>query len=57
MEDKIKTHRDLDVLRESIELAKLVYLMTAKFPKEELHGITQQIRQSAVSMNAKQTSG
>lgn len=57
MEDKIKTHRDLDVLRESIELAKLVYLMTAKFPKEELYGITQQIRQSAVSMNAKQTSG
>lgn len=50
MVDKIKTHKDLDVWKESLELARLVYLMTSKFPKEELYGITQQIRRSAVSI-------
>lgn len=50
MVDKIKTHKDLDVWKESLELARLVYLMTLKFPKEELYGITQQIRRSAVSI-------
>lgn len=52
MVDKIKTHKDLDVWKESIELARLVYLMTSKFPKEELYGITQQIRRSAVSISS-----
>jgi four helix bundle protein len=50
MVDKIKTHKDLDVWKESLELARLVYLMTSKFPKEELYGITQQIRRSVVSI-------
>jgi len=31
-------------------LAKTVYLATRKFPKEELYGITSQIRQSALSV-------
>lgn len=52
MVDKIKTHKDLDVWKESIELARLVYLITSKFPKEELYGITQQIRRSAVSISS-----
>lgn len=52
MVDKIKTHKDMDVWKESIELARLVYLITSKFPKEELYGITQQIRRSAVSISS-----
>jgi len=31
-------------------LAKLVYTVTAKFPKEELYGITSQLRRCAVSV-------
>jgi four helix bundle protein len=50
MVDKIKTHKDLDVWKEAMELARLVYLITSKFPKEELYGLTQQIRRSAVSI-------
>lgn len=48
--NKIKTHKDLDVWKEAMELARLVYLITSKFPKEELYGLTQQIRRSAVSI-------
>jgi four helix bundle protein len=44
------THKDLDVWKAAMELAKLVYLITSKFPKEELYGLTQQIRRSAVSI-------
>jgi four helix bundle protein len=50
MMNKIKTHKDLDVWKEAMELARLVYLITSKFPKEELYGLTQQIRRSAVSV-------
>jgi len=48
--NKIMTHKDLDVWKAAMELAKLVYLITSKFPKEELYGLTQQIRRSAVSI-------
>jgi four helix bundle protein len=44
------THKDLDVWKAAMEIAKLVYLITSKFPKEELYGLTQQIRRSAVSI-------
>lgn len=50
MVDKIKTHKDLDVWKEAMELARLVYLITSKIPKEEVYGLTQQIRRLAVSI-------
>ncbi|MFW6308182.1 MAG: four helix bundle protein, partial [Campylobacterales bacterium] len=34
----------------SMELAKQVYLKTKNFPKEELYGLTSQIRRCAVSI-------
>ena len=43
-------HKDLDVWKESMVLAKEVYILTNSFPKEELYGITSQIRRSAVSI-------
>jgi len=46
----LKTHKDLDVWRESIELVKEVYKVTAEFPKEELYNLTSQIRRCAVSI-------
>ena len=43
-------HKDLDVWKESVLFAKEVYLLTNSFPKEELYGITSQIRRSVVSV-------
>ena len=43
-------HKDLDVWKESMLLAKEIYLLTNTFPKEELYGITSQIRRSVVSI-------
>ena len=45
----MKTHKNLDVWKISIELVTDVYQTTKSFPKEELYGITNQIRRSAVS--------
>lgn len=46
----MKTHRDLDVWKKSISLVTTVYEITKGFPKEEVYGITNQIRRSAVSV-------
>lgn len=43
-------HKDLDVWIESIELTKLIYNLTAKFPKEEMFSLTSQIRRASVSV-------
>ena len=41
---------DLNVWIESRELVKLVYELTASFPKREIYGLTSQIRRCAVSV-------
>lgn len=46
----MKIHKDLDVYKLSIELVTSIYDTTKNFPKEELFGITSQIRRSAVSI-------
>lgn len=46
----MKTHHDLDVWKEAIELVTLVYKYTDSFPKNEMYGLTNQIRRSAVSI-------
>ena len=46
----MKTHRDLKVWSNSINLVTQVYQITNNFPKEELFGLTSQIRRSAVSI-------
>ena len=46
----MKTHKDLDVWKKSIELVASIYKITSSFPKEELYGLTSQIRRSAVSL-------
>lgn len=44
------THKKLDAWKESIKLTVEVYKLTNKFPKEELYGITGQIRRCTVSI-------
>jgi four helix bundle protein len=46
----VRTHKDLDVWKRSIDFVTCVYEITNAFPKSELYGITSQIRRSAVSI-------
>ncbi|NOT96903.1 MAG: four helix bundle protein [Nitrospira sp.] len=46
----LRTHKDLEVWKKSMDLAANVYSLTARFPKEELYGLTSQIRRAAVSI-------
>lgn len=46
----MKTHRDLKVWNDSIIFVTRLYEITNKFPKEELYGLTSQIRRAAVSI-------
>jgi len=47
---KIRSFRDLIVWDKSIELVKEVYQVTKLFPKEEIFGLTSQVRRAAVSI-------
>ena len=47
-----RNHRSLKAWQESIVLVEHVYEATRKFPKEELFGLTSQMRRSAVSVPA-----
>ena len=43
-------HKDLEVWKQSVGLAKAVYELTGTFPPSELYGLTAQMRRSAVSI-------
>jgi four helix bundle protein len=46
----MKSHHDLTVWRAAIALAKSVYEKTRGFPKEELYGLTSQMRRACTSI-------
>ncbi len=46
----MKSHKDLDVWRAAIDMARDIYELTKAYPKEEQYGITSQMRRSAVSI-------
>lgn len=46
------SYRDLKVWQEAMELAEEAYSVTRMFPKEEMYGMTSQIRRSAASVAA-----
>src|SRR5688572_21429876 len=48
----IKSFKDLVVWQQSIELSVLAYQTTRVFPKDELFGLTSQIRRAAASIPA-----
>ena len=50
IENKVRTHRDLDVWKKSIDLVTLIYKYTADYPKDEVYGLISQIRRCAVSI-------
>ena len=46
----VQSSRDLLVWQRSIQLATAVYRMTHDFPRDELYGLTSQMRRCAVSV-------
>ena len=52
MKEPLSSYRELAVWRDGIALVKACYLITRRFPKDELFGLTSQIRRSAVSVPA-----
>ena len=47
---EIKSFRDLIAWQKAIEMVDVTYKLTSKFPREELFGLTSQMRRSAVSV-------
>jgi four helix bundle protein len=50
--DQIKSHRDLIAWQKAMDLVVAVYKLSKSFPKEELYGLTSQLRRAAVSIPA-----
>ena len=50
MSDKINSHKDLKVYQEALLLVKDIYFITSHFPKEELYGLTSQMKRCAISI-------
>lgn len=46
----IKSYKDLIVWQRGMELVVLVYVLTKRFPKEEMYGLVSQMRRSVVSI-------
>ena len=46
----MKDHKELDVWQKSMDFVQVVYELTGAFPKEEVYGLTSQLRRSAVSI-------
>ncbi len=50
MSDKINSHKDLKVYQEALLLVKDIYCITSNFPKEELYGLTSQMKRCVISI-------
>lgn len=52
MQTKINSYRDLQVWQRGMDLAGHSYLLTKTFPREEMFGLTSQIRRASTSIPA-----
>ena len=46
----VKTYKDLDIFKGGYKLSLHIYKLTTLYPKDELYGITSQLRRAAVSV-------
>jgi len=46
----VKSFEELTIWQESRELTNRIYILSKRFPKEELYGLTSQIRRASVSI-------
>jgi four helix bundle protein len=51
-DQSIKSYRDLRVWQDAMALAESCYRLAARFPRDELFGLTSQIRRAAASIPA-----
>lgn len=49
-EKAVRNYKDLIVWQKAVELVSEVYEVTASFPRDEIYGLTNQLRRSAVSV-------
>lgn len=49
---RIDSYRDLEVWQKAIALVTEIYRLSRAFPKEEIYGLTSQLRRAAVSVPA-----
>jgi four helix bundle protein len=47
---KVRNYQDLIVWQNAIDLVELIYAETKSFPREEIYGLTNQLRKAAVSI-------
>jgi four helix bundle protein len=52
MTTPIKSYRDLTVWQDAMDLAVALYELTRSFPKDELYGLTAQLRRAGTSVPA-----
>ncbi|MBE7383384.1 MAG: four helix bundle protein [Leptolyngbya sp. SIO1E4] len=48
----VNSYRDLKVWQQSMNLAEMAYQLTRDFPKQEMYGMSSQIRRAAASVPA-----
>lgn len=48
--EKIKSFKELKVWQKGIEIVKDIYRITGIFPKEEMYGLTAQMRRAVISI-------
>ncbi len=53
----LKNFKELNVWQKAYQLCLEIYKVTKKFPKEEIYGLTSQIRRSAVSIPSNMAEG
>jgi len=46
----MKNFKNLDIWKRSMTMVKSIYVLTDKFPKAEVYGLTSQIRRSMISI-------
>ncbi|MER8968794.1 four helix bundle protein [Mesorhizobium sp. M0159] len=52
MTDKIASYRDLIVWQQAMDLTVAIYQVTRTWPKDEIYGLTSQVRRAATSVPA-----
>lgn len=50
MDEKIRSHKDLQVWQKAMVLVTEIYRLSENFPESEKFGLTSQIRRSAISI-------
>ncbi len=46
----MRDHKELDVWQKVMDFVESVYTLTGKFPKDEIYGLINQLRRSAISI-------